>query len=30
MDRIIVYPGAIPLDTDMLNTNATRCWRCMR
>jgi hypothetical protein len=21
MDRIIVYPGAIPLDTDMLNTN---------
>ncbi len=21
MDRIIVYPGAIPLDTDLLNTN---------
>src|SRR5579883_3169780 len=21
MDRILVYPGSIPLDTDMLNTN---------
>ncbi len=21
MDRILVYPGSIPLDTDLLNTN---------